>query len=171
MQIIKFKDARKGISTVTAIFMLLLMFTAMIGLIIAFFNYNLSAKEQMNIDHERSQEKIEITELSVNDKFEITSVVINNTGTIDVRIRAIYEIVNGESKLLFDPSNYVESQIGPAGSLTIYFPGGVPVIQFDPQAKIVAATERGTKTLDSVPTLFYGPVSYTHLTLPTTPYV
>lgn len=154
----KFKGARKGISTVTAIFMLLLMFTAMIGLIVAFFNYNLSAKEQMKIDHERSQEKIELTGLGVNDKFEITSVVINNTGTIDVRIRALYEIVNGESKLLFDPSNYVESQIGPAGTLVIYFPGSVPVIQFDPQAKIVAATERGTKTLDSVPTLLYGPI-------------
>ena len=84
--------------------MLLLMFAAMIGLIVAFFNYNLSAKEQMNIDHERSQEKIELTGLGVNDDFEITSLVINNTGTIDVRIRALYQIANGETKLLFDPS-------------------------------------------------------------------
>ena len=157
MQFVKFRGSRKGISTVTAIFMLLLMFTAMIGLIVAFFNYNLSAKEQMNIDHERSREKIELTGLGVNEEFEITSVVINNTGTIDVRIRALYEIVNGESKLLFDPSNYAETQITPTTSLVIYIPGGLPVIQFDPQAKIVAATQRGIKTVDSVPTLYYGP--------------
>ena len=138
--------------------MLLLMFTAMIGLIVAFFNYNLSAKEQMNIDHERAQEKIELTGLGVNDVFEITSVVINNTGTIDVRIRALYEIIDGETKLLFDPSTYWETQITPTSSLVIYMPGGLPPIQFDPQAKIVAATERGTKTLDSVPYLFYGPI-------------
>lgn len=154
----KFRHARKGISTITAIFMLLLMFTALTGLLIAFFNYNLSAKEQMDIEHERSQEKIVLSGLDVNEDFEITSVVINNTGTIDVRIRALYEIVNGETKLLFDPSNYAETQISPTGSLVIYIPGSLPVVQFDPQAKIVAATERGTKTLDTIPTLFYGPI-------------
>jgi hypothetical protein len=157
MQISKYRHAQKGISTIAAIFMLLLMFTALTSLLLAFFNYNLSAKEQMDIDHERSQEKIELTGLGVNEEFEITSIVINNTGTIDVRIRALYEIVNGETKLLFDPSNYWETQIAPTESLVIYIPPSVSPIQFDPQAKIVAATERGIKTLDLIPTLFYGP--------------
>ena len=104
MHFSKFGGARKGISTVAGIFMLLLMFTAMMGLIVAFVNYNLSAKEQMEIDLERSQERIELS-VGVNDG-NITSVVINNTGSIEVRIRALYKIVNGETTLLFDPSNY-----------------------------------------------------------------
>jgi len=151
-------QARKGIETITAVFMLLLMFAALTGLLVAFYNYNLSAKEQMDIEHERSQEKIELTRIEVNEQFKISNVVINNTGTIDVRIRALYEIVNGETKLLFDPSNYADTQIAPAASLVIYIPADIPEIPFDPQAKIVAATERGTKTLDYVPTLLYGPV-------------
>jgi hypothetical protein len=158
MQMNTFRYSRKGISTIAAVFMLLIMFTVMISLIVAFVNYNLSASEQMDIDHERSQEKIELTGLTVNEDFEIESVIINNTGTIDVRIRALYETVDGESKLLFDPSSYWETKIAPATSLVIYIPGDLPVIQFDPEAKIVAATERGTKTLDSVPALFYGPI-------------
>jgi hypothetical protein len=157
MHILKIQKAKEGIATVTAIFMLLLMFTAMIGLIVAFYNYNLSANEQMEFDHARSQEKIELIGISVNEDFEIESVIVSNAGTIDVRIRAIYEIANGETNLLFDPSDYGETVIGPTGSLEILIPGSVPTIQFDPQAKIIAATERGTKTLDSIPTLFYGP--------------
>ena len=153
-----FGNSRNGISTVAAVFMLLIMFTAMIGLIVAFVNYNLSENEQMNIDHERFQEKIELTGLTINEEFEIESVLINNTGTIDVRIRALYETVNGETKLLFDPSVYWETNVQPASSLEIYIPGDIPAIQFNADAKIVAATEKGTKTLDSVPALFYGPI-------------
>jgi hypothetical protein len=158
MYFCELRKARKGIATITAIFMLLLMFTALTGLLVAFFSYNLSAKEQMDIEHERCREKIELTALEVDEQFNISNVVINNTGTIEVRIRALYEIVNGETKFLFDPSNYADTQIAPTSSLVIYFPGGIPEIPFDPDAKIVAATERGTKTLDYVPTLLYGPV-------------
>ena len=158
MHINKFGGARKGISTVAGIFMLLLMFTAMMGLIVAFFNYNLSAEEQMKIDHERSQEKIELTTIAINNESIISNVVITNTGSIDVRIRALYEIVNGETTLLFDPSLYNETQIAPTESLVIDIPDDIPDIPFDDQTKIVAATERGIKTLDSLAELVYGPV-------------
>lgn len=158
MMTFKFRTARRGISTVTAIFMLLLMFTALIGLIVAFFSYNLSAKEQMEIDYQRSQEKIILTKIEVNNEAKISKVIIKNTGSIDVRIRGLYEIVNGETRLLFDPSNYLETQISPTESLIIDIPEDIPEIQFDDQAKIVASTERGIKTLDSVPELVYGVV-------------
>jgi hypothetical protein len=152
----KLRKAREGVSTIAAIFMLLLMFTAMIGLFVAFFNHNLSAKEQMDIEHERAQEKIELTRIEVNEQFEISKVVINNTGTIDVKIRALYEILNGETTFLFDPSDYSDAQISPTRPLVIDVPEEIPEIPFDEQAKIVAATERGTKTLDYVPELVYG---------------
>lgn len=158
MHLNRLRKSRKGIETITAVLMLLLMFTAMIMVLAAFFNYNLSAKEQMDIEHERSREKIELTALEVDEQFNILNVVINNTGTIEVRIRALYEIVNGETKFLFDPSNYADTQIAPTASLVINFTGDISEIPFDPDAKIVAATERGTKTLDYVPTLLYGPV-------------
>jgi archaellum component FlaF (FlaF/FlaG flagellin family) len=154
----KFRHARKGISTIAAIFMLLLMFTAFIALLVAFFNYNLSANEQMDIELERSKEKIVLTRIELDNESNISNVVINNTGSIEVRIRALYEIANGETKLLFDPSNYNETHIGPTESLIIDIPDDIPEIQFDNQTKIVAATERGTKTLDSLPELVYGPV-------------
>ena len=150
------RKARDGVSTIAAIFMLLLMFAAMIGLLVAFFNYNLSAMEQMDMEHERAQEKIELTRIEVNEDFEVSKVVINNTGTIDVRIRALYEILNGETAFLFDPADYSDSQIAPTRSLVIDVPEEIPKIPFDEEAKIVAATERGTKTMDYVPELVYG---------------
>ena len=107
----KFRHAQAGISTIAAIFMLLLMFTAFTGILVAFLNYNLSAKEQMDIEHERSQEKIVLTRIELDNESHVSNVVINNTGSIDVRIRALYEIADGETKLLFDPSNYDETNI------------------------------------------------------------
>jgi archaellum component FlaF (FlaF/FlaG flagellin family) len=158
MYLSKLKQARKGLSTIASIFMLLLMFAAMTGLLVAFLNYNLSAKEQMDIEHKRAQEKIELTKIEVNDQFEISNVTISNTGSIEVKIRALYEILNGETRLLFDPSDYSDSTIPPSKSLSIEIPEDIPEIPFDEQAKIVAATSRGTKTLDYIPDLVYGPV-------------
>ena len=154
----KLRKAREGVSTIAAIFMLLLMFAAMIGLLVAFFNYNLSAMEQMDMEHERAQEKIMLTRIEVNEQFEVSKVVINNTGTIDARIRALYEILNGETTFLFDPSDYSDAHIAPTRSLVIDVPEEIPAIPFDDQTIIVAATERGTKTLDYVPELVYGVV-------------
>jgi len=138
-------------------FMLLLMFAVVSGLIIAYFDYNISAQEQMTIEHERSQEKIILSKLQVDDQFRILNIIVNNTGSIEVRIRALYEILNGETTFLFDPSNYMDTHIAPSKSLSIYIPSEIPEILFDPQAKIVVATERGVKTLDYEPILLYEP--------------
>jgi archaellum component FlaF (FlaF/FlaG flagellin family) len=156
MYLSKLKQAKKGLSTIASIFMLLLMFAAITGMLVAFLNYNLSAKEQMDIEHKRAQEKIELTKIEVNDQFEISNVTISNTGSIEVKIRALYEILNGETRLLFDPSDYSDSTIPPSKSLSIEIPEDISEIPFDEQAKIVAATSRGTKTLDYVPDLVYG---------------
>ena len=156
--LVKFSRATRGIGTVTAVFILLIMFAALTGLVVAFFNYNLSAQEQMELELARAQERIELTKLRVDEQFTVSSVTINNTGSIDVRIRAIYEILDGETTFLFDPADYGNAVIEPASSMAIYFPGDITDVAFDPQAKIVAATERGIKTLDYAPTLMYGPV-------------
>lgn len=154
----KCKNTRRGISTIAAIFMLLLMVTAFIGLLVAYLNYNISAKEQMDIDHERSQEKIVLSKIELNNESSISKLVINNTGSIYVRIRALYEIVNGETKFIFDPSEYSETQIEPTKSLIMNIPPEVPDIPFNNQTKILVATERGIKSLDSLPELVYGTV-------------
>lgn len=138
--------------------MLLLMFTALTILIVSFSNYNVSGQEQMDLEHQRSQEKIELTNLEVNDDFEIIGVLVNNTGTIEVEIRAIYEITTEDTKFLFDPADYGDAHIAPASSLLIDIPPVVPEVTFDPEAKIVAATERGTKNLDYVPALLFGSI-------------
>ena len=135
--------------------MLLLMFAAIIGIITAFFNFNLSAKEQMDIELDRAKEKIVLSKIEVNNESKISNVVVNNTGSIDVTIRALYEKANGETRFLFDPSTYSEAKIEPTESLVI----DIPVeILFDNRTQIIATTERGTKTLDYVPELVYGPI-------------
>jgi hypothetical protein len=154
----KLRYSRKGISTIAAIFMLLLMFTALIGLFITYLNYNISAKEQMDIDHERSQEKIVLSKIELNNESYISKVVINNTGSIDVRIRALYEKVNGKTEFIFDPSEYSETQIEPTKSLIVSIPEDVTEIPFTLQTKIIVATERGTKSLDYLPELVHGPL-------------
>jgi hypothetical protein len=112
----------------------------------------------MKIDHQRAQEKILLTKIEVNNESKISKIEISNTGSIDVKIRALYQIVDGETILLFDPSIYSSSYIGSSESLAIDIPEEIPEIPFNVDAKIVASTERGTKSLDSVPELVYGPV-------------
>lgn len=132
------------------------MFTVIVAVFLAYFQYNLAMAEQHEIEQERSQEKIVLSKLQVDSQLNITSITVNNTGNIEVRIRAIYETLNGETRLIFDPSDYMDTHIAPGKSLTIQVPTSIQ-LKFDPQAKIVAATERGVKTLDYEPMLLFGP--------------
>ena len=138
-------QARRGISTVTAIFMLLLMFAALTGLIVAYFNFDLSTQEQMKIEHERSQEKIVITNLKLDNELSVANLTISNIGAIEVKIRALYRQEGGETIFLADPSMYMDTYIAIGESLVIdttsfgYMP--------DPDTILIAATERGTKSL------------------------
>lgn len=150
----KILRSRRGISSVTSLISLLLMFSILTGLFIAFFDYNLAEQEQMRVEHERSQERIAISGLELSDdQIHISNILIRNTGTIEVRIRAIYVHNGTETTLICDPSTGMDTHIALAMSLWIDLPSGVA---FDPKAKITAATERGVKTTEYQALLVYG---------------
>ena len=134
------------------------MFAVMTGILAVFITYNANTENQMQTEQARAQEQITLSKIDVNDQLKIISVTVNNTGSIEVKIRAIYVSNNGVATFLDptspDPSSYMSTYIAPAKSLTI------PIISgeiFDPQSKIIAATERGTKTIDSEFSLLLGP--------------
>jgi len=133
---------------------LLLVFSILTLLFLTFFRYNLAVQEQMRIEHERSQEAIVISGLELDDQTYISHVVVNNTGTIEVKIRAIYVTNGTTTTLICDPSTYMASaHIAPSESLCIPLPGGVV---FEPEAKIIVATERGVKTKEYEGILIFG---------------
>ena len=133
-------NSRKGLQTVTAVLMLLLMLTAMIGLIAAYFNYNLSIQAQMDIEKKRAQEQIAITQIGINTQQKITNITISNTGTTEVKIRAFYREENGVTTFIVDPSTYIAQ----SNSKTIDVASlGLTA---NPNALLIAATERGIKS-------------------------
>lgn len=135
---------RRGLSTVAAVLMLFLMFTALTTLITAFFQYNLATQEQMQIEHECSQEKIALTQLQIDKNLKIANVTITNAGTIEVKIRALYHEEEGEITFLTDPSTQTDTAIAVGNSITIDTTrlGLMP----NPYAMLIAATERGTRS-------------------------
>jgi len=136
---------------------LLIVFSLLILLFSTVFNYNYTVQEQMRIEHERSQEKIIISKLELDESMTYLSFVyINNTGTITVKIRAIYLANTTMTTLLADPSTYMETLIEPSESLSIRLPDN-PKIVFEPNAKLTAATERGVKTSEYEGLLIFGP--------------
>lgn len=152
----KFPRGRRGISTIyTSLLSLLLVFSILILLFLAFFSYNLAVQEQMRIEHERSQEEIVLSGLVLNEMdLTISRVVVSNTGTIEVRIRAIYVTNRTTTVLICDPSTSMDTHIAPSNSLNITLPSGVA---FEPDAKITVATERGVKTKEYEGLLIFGP--------------
>ena len=138
----KFRRCQRGVESITAIFMLLIMFAVITVLIAAFFQYNLSAQEQMNIEGERSQERIVLSKQLAGSS--VNSIIIHNIGQIEVRIRAIY-IDDDDQFTFFDPSENMNTNIEPSKSLTI--PLDNPPFK---EARIVAATERGVRTIDEI---------------------
>lgn len=133
------------------------MLAILTAIIAAFTSYNLSTQEQMKMEQARSQEKITLSKIEVDYENKITTVTINNTGTVEVRIRALYEDVDGEITFLDsaapDPSTHMDTYIAPGKSLSISL---VSKPEFIPEAKIIAATERGVKTMDGEGWLLYG---------------
>jgi len=151
----KIPRGRRGVSTIyTSLISLLLVFSILTLLFLTFVSYNLAVQEQMRIEHERSQEEIVISGLVLNETdLTISHVVVNNTGTIEVKIRAIYVTNSTTTTLICDPSTYMDTHIAPSESLRIRLPGGVA---FEPNAKITVATERGVKTKEYEGILIFG---------------
>lgn len=144
---------RRAISTVYgSLVFLFISFTILSLIILAFYDYNLAANEKRDIDFERSQEKIVVTNLTLTeDGSEISDVFVKNVGTIEVKIRAIYHVNSASTNFICDPSTYIDID----QSLEIPLPTG---IAFEPNAsKIVAATERGVTTMEYVALAFFGP--------------
>ena len=135
---------QRGLQSITAVLMLLLMFTALTALIMAFSNYNSSMQQQMKIEQERAQEKIAITQLDVDSAQKIENLTVSNIGAIEVRIRAIYRRENGVVTLLADPSTFTDTHIAQGTSMQINIAhlGLTP----DPNATLIAATQRGVRS-------------------------
>jgi len=151
----KISRSRRGVSTIyTSLIFLLLVFSIFTLLSLAFFDYNLAIQEQVKIEHERSQEKIVLSGLVLDESLCISRVIINNTGTIEVRIRAVYITNSTGAALICDPSTYMDTYIAPSESLRIRLPGGVA---FEPDAAMTVTTERGVKTMEYEGLLYFGP--------------
>lgn len=136
----RFLRSRKGLDTIPAAIMLLIMLSATTLLIVAFSNYNASLQTQMKIEKERAQEQIAITKISMGLEQKITNVTITNTGTIEVKIRAFYREENGIVTFVGDPSTPIAQGNSRTIDVSDY---GLTV---NPKALLVAATERGVKS-------------------------
>jgi len=151
---------RRGVSTVViaSIFFLILTFSTLALLLSGFFGYNVAINEEMKIEQERAQEKIMLTELGLNKNATyIMYVRVNNTGTIQVKIRAIYETNITQTVFLGDPSTYMDTYIDPNQDLVIWGLNYTYITRFQPSAKLTLVTERGTKTTDFEGLIIYGP--------------
>jgi hypothetical protein len=154
---------KKGLETVTAVLMLFIMLAFMTGLLAAYFNYDSSARIQLTNEGQRSLEQITVT--SYNAQQNPITVTILNTGRVDVTIKALYKVLNGQATYYFDPStNNPTINIAVAKSLTLSFPSNV---NLNPGEKITAATESGVTSIDQyikqpppTPTYTYSPSRY-----------
>lgn len=133
--------------------MLLLIFVVMTSIIAAFYNYNSIFQQQTQFDRERTQEKILISTETNKELYIISSATISNIGSIEVKIRALYKIENGQTIFVCDPSIDpildINPNISPTKALTI----DLSTYMISSQAKLIAATERGTKTFEYDPSL------------------
>ena len=146
---IRMLRCKRGLETVTAVFLLLLMFVALTGLIVVFSNMNLNSQAMNTIELQRSQEKIILQKQIASG--EIRSVTITNDGSIEVKIMALYQVQDGVTTFLGDPNTDhttfqpCQTYISPASSITISFQDGQEPVE---NAMIIAATQRGTKSFD-----------------------
>ncbi len=129
---------------VGAVFMLMIMFAALIALVFAFSNFDQSGQARLNQEYGRIQESISIAGISIDNLTNrITSVNVNNTGTIEVRIRALYQQQDGVATFLTDPSTFSNTYIPTGSNKTI----DITNLALPKNATIIAATERGVKSI------------------------
>jgi hypothetical protein len=145
MKLKRFLNCKKGLETVTAVFMLFMLFAVMTGFLVAFFGYNISAQQQFGNEGQRAAEQITMTKFGLAQNGQLY-VTIVNTGTTEVKIAALYKTLNGQAIYYFDPTtNNPNTTIPVSKELTLYFPNGVTL---NADEKILAATNRGIRTMD-----------------------
>ena len=128
---------RKAISTVYASLIALLIVFLLLSLEISFFtNYNAIFQDQKVTVDQKAQEQLTITNITMSNNV-ITKVLVENEGTVELKIRAIYLSTDGTTTFICDPSVY----ISPTGTKNIDVN---PPITISTDSSIVVVTERGT---------------------------
>lgn len=139
----------KGIASVFgSVFILMLVFTLASTLFLSLYSYEEKVQESIILEENRVQEKIVLLSLSTENASGteyITGLFVNNTGTITVRIRAVYI----DNSFICDPTNVAlnpdDTYINPKDSRWIQLPNNLP---YEPLSKIEVATERGIKSIE-----------------------
>ncbi len=133
--------------------MLILMIALFSSALVIYSTYSQNTHQEINYEVQKIQEKLILTKRTQANT--ITNVTITNTGTIQIEIRALYQSIDGQTTFLCDPSQpplSLDTCITPADSLLIDVRSfGVPA-----NATIIAATERGTRTIEYFPMGFNG---------------
>jgi hypothetical protein len=133
----KFTQGRKGISTVYASLIALLIVFVLLSLEISFFtNYNAIYQDQKVTVDQKAQEQFTIKNITMSNNI-ITKVLVENEGTVELKIRAIYLSTEGTTTFICDPSVY----ISPTAIKNIDVN---PPITISTDSSIIVVTERGT---------------------------
>jgi len=114
---------------------LLIVITVLLIIISVFESRNIGFQEMKKIADNKAQEQLSITNAYISNG-NVVSVLIENEGTIELKIRALY-IKSQTTEFATDPS----VNIPPASSKNITLTSPIP---FTPGSYLVAATERGT---------------------------
>ncbi len=152
---------KRGISSLfIGVYIALLIIILISTLFIALSISNSSLTDYLKVEQDRMQESILIAGpggLTVDGTGKVESLLVNNTGALTARIRALY--VAG--KLICDPSNLTgDSYIAPQSSIWVDLSNIKPPIVMNNitlNGQWVVTTERGTKSSDSGADLWLGP--------------
>ena len=132
-----FSTEKNALSTVYASLIALLIVFLLLSVEISFFaNYNTILQNQKIANDQKAQEQLSIANITIFNNI-MTKILIENEGTVELKIRAIYLKTEGSSTFICDPSVY----ISPTGTKNIDL---VPPVQINSDSSIVAVTERGT---------------------------
>jgi hypothetical protein len=126
---------KKAVSTIYASIIALLIIFLLLPLLASYFyNYNATLQNQMNTNEQKTEEALLIADANVSQDV-ITDIKVQNTGTIAIKIRAIYSKNSTATSFISDPSIY----ISPGDTYEI------PTnIAYNSTESLFVATERGT---------------------------
>jgi hypothetical protein len=131
----KLVSEKKAISTIYASVVALLIVFLLLPLLALYFNnYNAVLQNQMKTSEQKTQEALLIADATVSQDV-ITDVKVQNTGTIAIKIRALYSKNNVTTSFVSDPSIYISS------GDTCEIPTN---ITYNPSVSLFVATEQGT---------------------------
>jgi hypothetical protein len=127
-----------------AVFMLMIMITALLAIIFAYNGYNQATSNQRNDEYLRARESIAISAVNVNSQTNtIKNITVSNIGAIEVKIKALYLKQGGTTTFEVLPSTITNSYIPIDGSKSIDLTSlNLPATN----AKLIVATERGVKS-------------------------